>query len=172
MRPVLTCAILISLSCNLSPQISRPLVRQKTQIRPRIPHSPILQTFPRSSGPIFSGTVLRVEHRNANSSTALATTEIRFRVDQAIRGVRKGQLLEIKEWAGLWQSGERYYPGERVLLFLYPPSKLGLTSPVAGRGRFPIDRSGRVILKLPVGSRPKPIEIRRVVSAIRGAQEE
>jgi hypothetical protein len=33
------------------------------------------------------------------------------------------------------------------MLFLYPPSKLGLTSPVGGPlGRFKIDPDGRVIL--------------------------
>jgi hypothetical protein len=33
------------------------------------------------------------------------------------------------------------------MLFLYPPSKIGLTSPVGGpAGRFVIDRNGRVQL--------------------------
>jgi len=72
---------------------------------------------------------------------------ITFRVEQAIRGVRTGQMLVIREWAGLWESGERYRTGERVLLFLYSPSKLGLTSPVGGPlGRFAMDSNGRVIL--------------------------
>lgn len=125
------------------------------------------------SGTIFSGTVLRVEHRNADSSSALAITRIVFRVDEAIRNVRRGQTIEINEWAGLWQSGERYHPGERVLLFLYPPSRLGLTSPVGDRvGRFPVNRAGQVTLKAPIGQPPRTIEIRRVVAAIRQAEEE
>jgi hypothetical protein len=34
-----------------------------------------------------------------------------------------------------------------VLLFLYPPSKLGLTSPVAGAmGRFALDSEGSVLI--------------------------
>ena len=37
--------------------------------------------------------------------------------------------------------------GERVLLFLYAPSRLGLTSPVAGTmGRFAMDPQGRIIM--------------------------
>ncbi len=127
----------------------------------------------RDSGKIFSGIVLKVEHHNSDSSSALATTRIVFRVDDAIRNVRRGQTVEINEWAGLWQSGERYHAGERVLLFLYPPSKLGLTSPVGrGAGRFPVDRIGRVIVKGPVGRPPRSVEIRRVVGAIRQAEKE
>ena len=74
--------------------------------------------------------------------------QITFRVEQAIRGVRNGQVLAIREWAGLWNSGDRYRPGERLLLFLYKPSKFGLTSPVGGpMGRFPVDSGGNVILE-------------------------
>jgi hypothetical protein len=109
---------------------------------------PYLHTRPltRSAGYIFSGTVKSVE-RAAAKRNSVATVLITFHVDQAMRGVRTGQMLAIREWAGLWESSERYRPGEHVLLFLYPPSKLGLTSPVGGPwGRFRIDPSGRVIL--------------------------
>lgn len=126
-----------------------------------------------ASGLIFCGTVLKIEHHNSDSSSSLATTKIFFRVDQAIRNVKRGQVLEVNEWAGLWQSGERYRPGERVLLFLYPPSKLGLTSPVgSGAGRFPLDRTGRVLLGERDGRNPGPIEIRDLVTAIRQAERE
>ncbi len=57
---------------------------------------PVSWPILRDSAKIFSGTVLQVEHRNSDSSSALATTEIRFRVDQAIRGVSRGQVIEIK----------------------------------------------------------------------------
>jgi hypothetical protein len=61
--------------------------------------------------------------------------------------VRNGEVLAVREWAGLWTSGDRYRPGERLLLFLYRPSKLGLTSLVGGPlGRFPVDSVGNVIL--------------------------
>ena len=99
-----------------------------------------------SSGYIFAGTVKLVE-RIAPKGNGVATVQISFHVDQAMQGVRTGQMLTIREWAGLWESGERYRPGERVLLFLYPPSKLGLTSPVRGPiGRFRIGPGGQVAL--------------------------
>ena len=100
----------------------------------------------RSSGYIFAGTVKSVD-RLAPKGNGVATIQISFHVDQAMQGVRTGQMLTIREWAGLWESGERYRPGERVLLFLYPPSKLGLTSPVRGPiGRFRIGPGGQVAL--------------------------
>jgi hypothetical protein len=99
-----------------------------------------------SSGYIFAGTVKAIE-RLAPKGNGVATVQISFHVDQAMQGVHTGQMLTIREWAGLWQSDERYRLGERVLLFLYPPSKLGLTSPVRGPlGRFRIGPSGRVVL--------------------------
>lgn len=107
-----------------------------------------LPRWTKSSGYIFSGTVLSVEHITAEGATGIAATQITFQVENAVRGARDGQKLKIKEWAGLWQSGERYRPGERVALFLYPPSKLGFTSPVGGRsGRFRVDSSSRVMVE-------------------------
>jgi hypothetical protein len=89
-----------------------------------------------------------VERVAQNDANSVAMTQITFRVEQAIRGTRSGQVLTIREWAGLWNSGERYRPGERVLLFLYSPSKLGLTSPVGGSsGRFAVDHAGDAVLE-------------------------
>jgi hypothetical protein len=99
----------------------------------------------RSSGYIFAGTVKSVE-RISPKGNGVTAVQISFHIDQAMRGVRTGQMLAIREWAGLWESGERYRTGERFLLFLYPPSKLGLTSPVRG-GRFKIGPDGRVVLE-------------------------
>jgi hypothetical protein len=125
-----------------------------------------------SSGQVFSGTVIGVKHQNINSATALPTTAIRFRVDNGIRGARAGQTIEIKEWGGLWNSGEQYHAGERVLLFLYLPSKLGLTSPVGRQsGRFSVNKSGGVLLK-GEGGPAKPFAIQKVVSAIGREQNE
>ncbi|MGA8151742.1 MAG: hypothetical protein WB952_12390 [Terriglobales bacterium] len=111
------------------------------------PVIPNLHTLSRGSGYIFSGTVMKVERIASTRKDAVAVMRITFQVDNAIRGVSHGQRLVIREWAGLWQSGERYRSGERVMLFLYPPSKLGLTSPVGGpMGRFRINTAGRIVV--------------------------
>ena len=96
---------------------------------------------------IFSGTVKRIERKGAPGGSAVEAVEVTFHVDDAIRGATAGQDLTISQWIGLWTSGQRYRAGERVVLFLYPPSKLGLTSAVAGPlGRFHVDQWGRVLL--------------------------
>jgi hypothetical protein len=100
--------------------------------------------FAASSGMIFSGTVTAVSHGSAKGEYATAIT---FKVNRAIRGVSAGQNLTIHEWAGLWSHGERYRVGEHILLFLYSPSRLGLTSPVAGgAGRFAMSSKGEILL--------------------------
>jgi hypothetical protein len=99
----------------------------------------------RSSAMIFAGTVLRVDHLRVDPGSSVEITQISFRVETAIRGTRPQQVIQIREWGGLWNAGERYAPGENVVLFLYPNSKLGLTSPVGGpAGRFEVDAKGRV----------------------------
>jgi hypothetical protein len=100
-----------------------------------------------AAGIIFSGQVTFIGRRPAFSGQDHASTTVTFQVEHAIRGVSPGQKLTIHEWAGLWTSGERYYVGERVLLFLYSPGKLGLTSPVAGAmGRFALDSRGAILM--------------------------
>jgi hypothetical protein len=117
---------------------------------------PPIGRYPRPPGPIgftqiaapagiiFSGTVTAVSPASAKGERATAIT---FKVNKAIRGARAGQNLTIHEWAGLWSHGERYRVGERVFLFLYRPSRLGLTSPVAGgMGRFAMNSVGGILL--------------------------
>ena len=117
-------------------------------LRPIGPARPI--SFPimaRTAGIIFSGTVTRIERHPANNSQPAATVAITFHVENAIRGATPGQDLTILQWIGVWSSGQRYRVGERVFLFLYPPSRLGLTSTVGGpMGRFTIDPWGRIPL--------------------------
>ena len=106
-----------------------------------------LAQIARGAGTIFSGAVTAIARRPATGGQSVETVAITFHVENAIRGTTPGQDLTITQWIGLWSSGQRYRLGERVLLFLYPPSKLGLTSCVAGpMGRFSVDPSGQVLL--------------------------
>jgi hypothetical protein len=134
--------------------ISLPAAGQNSSVKQSLPAISNLRLLNRSSGYIFDGTVLSVERIGQSETDTVQTVQISFRVEQAIRGTRIGQVLTIREWAGLWNSGERYRPGERLLLFLYTPSKLGLTSPVGGpSGRFAVDSRGNALLedgRLPV----------------------
>jgi hypothetical protein len=110
----------------------------------------------RRAGMIFAGTVLS---SGTPISTPVTTTEVatvgraqgstqavelNFRVDEAIAGVEQGQTLKIREWAGAWSMHPAMRSGQHILLFLYPLSRLGLTSPVGGSlGQFELDASGK-----------------------------
>jgi hypothetical protein len=123
-----------------------------TATYPLLPRSPSrhnlgFREMTRAAGMIFSGTVTKVQRHSATTGQSVETIAITFHVETAIRGVIPNADLTISQWAGLWSSGQRYRIGERVLLFLYPPSKVGLTSCIAGpTGLFHIDPWGRIQL--------------------------
>jgi hypothetical protein len=111
----------------------------------------------RRAGMIFAGTVLSAGPQTSTTASAkmstrldrtLPVTELTFRVDRPIAGVEPGQILKIHEWTGAWSMQRPMHRGERILIFLYPPSRLGLTSPVGGwRGQIALDASGQNILE-------------------------
>lgn len=118
-------------------------------VRPPItpPRGTSFHQFARAAGIIFSGTVTQIDRRGPKVGQWVETVAVTFHVENSIRGTAPGRQLTITQWIGLWSSGQRYRVGERVLLFLYPKSKLGLTSWVGGPlGHFAIDRTGQVLL--------------------------
>lgn len=168
------------------PRVVQPPVPAPT---PPLPHAPIappitigFPQFARAAGMIFSGTVTAIEPRPRSHGQAVEIVAVTFHVEDAIRGVTPGQDLTIKQWIGLWSAGQRYRVGERALLFLYPPSKLGLTSCVAWpMGRFSIDGWGRVLLSAqhlsafradPVLGGKAHVRISDFAQAVRRASEE
>jgi len=149
----------LNLIPNLPPQRHSPIIAPVWISPPRLPqpypvgrdpHAHGTNIFPqlvRAAGIIFSGRVTSIGRAPSSFGQAPASTTVTFKVEHGMRGASAGQSLTIHEWAGLWTSGERYRVGERVLLFLYAPSRLGLTSLVAGTiGRFAMDAEGRIIM--------------------------
>ena len=119
------------------------------------PSGATLEQLSRHAGFIFRGRVLRVE-RLRPAAGSPATVQVTFQVLEGIRGTRTGDHLTIREWAGAWPAGRpRYRVGQELLLFLYPPSRLGLTSPVGGdAGILPLDA------QLPAPTLPAPPDLR------------
>ena len=115
----------------------------------------------RRAGMIFTGTVLQGASETSSIKTLSPETttddraapwappfsvELRFRVDRAITGVERGQVLTIREWAGATSMHRPMSGGQKVLLFLYPLSRLGLTRPVGGsRGVIVLDAGGEYV---------------------------
>ena len=104
---------------------------------------------------IFAGTVLSAGAQTVTSQTAATdridpgttpAVQLSFRVDEAIAGVEWGQVLIVHEWAGAWSMHRPMSKGQHFLMFLYSPSRLGLTSPVGGSlGQVALDLSGQTV---------------------------
>jgi hypothetical protein len=189
------------LAIQRTPRMTRPNAVRPTLVRPPTIHSPIVAPLPfppgapvmppgtigfptlaRAASTIFSGTVTAIARQPATRGHAVETVAITFHIENTIRGAVPGEDLTISQWIGLWSTGQRYRVGERVLLFLYPPSKLGLTSCVAGGiGRFAVDPWGRVLLSAqhlsafradPVLGGKSRLPFSDFASAVRRASEE
>ena len=139
----------------------------------------------RRAGIIFAGTLLSsgvtlTTQQGARSmfGPSRDVLEFRFRVDRPIVGVEPSQLLTIREWTGALSRQRPLHRGDRILLFLYPPSRLGLTSPVGGpQGQIRLDPSGQHVagehdpLQSGLLSLP-PIPVSQLERAIRAARGE
>jgi len=100
----------------------------------------------RRAGMIFAGTVLSTSAQSDRAAGPTPSIELTFRVDEPIAGVERGQTLTIHEWTGAASMHRPMTRGQRILLFLYPPSRLGLTSPVGGSlGQIALDSSGQTV---------------------------
>jgi hypothetical protein len=142
----------------------------------------------RRAGMIFVGTVLTASRLTAATqgvTTQTVTTQsaapdravpavvpgttpavqLTFRVDQAIAGIEQGQVLTIHEWAGAWSMHRPMSSGQHILIFLYPLSRLGFTSPVGGSlGQVALDPSGKNV--------SRSVSVVQLERAIRSARNE
>jgi hypothetical protein len=137
----------MALSCSAAAQQSDEVVAERIL-------GPHWKQLSRRAGMIFAGTVLSTTPQAANvqptgrSAGATPAIELRFRIEEAIAGVDPGQVLTIHEWTGAWTMHRPMSKGQHILIFLYPPSRLGLTSPVGGPlGQVALDPSGKSVSK-------------------------
>ncbi|GAC1356880.1 MAG: hypothetical protein NVSMB3_03380 [Acidobacteriaceae bacterium] len=101
-----------------------------------------LHLMSRRAAVLFVGRVAEIR-RKEGSGAGSGVVEIRFDVEQAIRGCAGGTYT-LREWAGLWSANDsRYRVGQRLLMMLHAPGATGLSSPVGGMdGAIPLRASG------------------------------
>ena len=122
----------------------------------------------RRAGIVFAGMVLTDRIQTARTDRGVPSIALRFRVDRAIAGVESGQVLTIHEWTGAASLCAPIRRGEHVLLFLYPLSRLGLTSPVGGRqGQIRLDATGRQVADQPIVPESSRSAARRISQVAR-----
>lgn len=95
-----------------------------------------LRNLASRAGVAFVGQVTQIERTGD-------VVLVHFRVDQNLLGDAPNPYI-LREWAGLWPHGEqRYYPGQRAMVFLHTPASSGFSSPVDGaEGMVPVIPQG------------------------------
>ena len=177
--------VLLCLALTLLPGFAA--AQQSDQVLAKRVLGPEWKQLSRRAGMIFAGTVLAAAPQSAGTDRAVSgttpTVQLSFHVDLAIAGVERGQVLTIHEWAGAWCLHRPMSKGQHILIFLYPLSRLGLTSPVAGSlGQIALDPSGKYVSKQEVYVRNQisakgsvdtnTVSVVQLERAIRRAREE
>ena len=101
----------------------------------------------RAADRVFWGRCLQAE-TGREASTGLPVTTYAFEVIRGIKGTHAGESIQFRQLSGGPTGAIRGLPefsrGQEILLFLYPDSRLGLTSPVGlDQGMFRVGKGGR-----------------------------
>lgn len=106
------------------------------------------------AGRIVHGRVIEVRDGVHPQQSRMAVTFIKVQVVEMLKGIAAREVTFMQYGNSTNQyvaHMPRYSVGEEVVLFLYPESKLGFTSPVAqGQGKFVVhhdSRSGQRVLR-------------------------
>jgi hypothetical protein len=114
-----------------------------------------LHSLAQRAGTIVAGRVVQVRPGTHPAYPRVGVTLVTLRVTEAFKGAAPGDFtfMQIGHAGGtpppvgranflLLPDLPPYRTGEEILLFLYPPSEAGLTSPVDGaRGKWPLARN-------------------------------
>src|SRR6202795_3397170 len=190
-------ALIVTLGCLSNFCLSSfAAAQQSDQVIAERVLGPQWKQLSRRAGVIFAGTVLTAPSLTTATQTLTTQTaapdrpvpaaapgttlavQLSFRVDQAIAGVEQGQILTIHEWAGAWSMHRPMRSGQHILIFLYPLSRLGFTSPMGGAlGQVALASSGKNVSKYESPQPPVPADTRSVSvvqleRAIRSARNE
>ena len=88
----------------------------------------VLQQMASHAGAIFSGQVVAVTRDDA-----AGFVDVRFHIEQALRGCPRSGSYTLREWAGLWTGHpDRYRVGQRRLMLLTARGPGGMSAPVGG----------------------------------------
>ena len=98
-----------------------------------------LQQMASHAGVIFTGEVVAVTRLDA-----VGYVDVRFHIEDGIRGCPQSGFYVLREWSGLWTGQpERYRVGQHRLMLLEARGAAGMSSPVGGTdGAIPLVAAG------------------------------
>lgn len=106
-----------------------------------------LEEITKAAGKIFTGVCTDIEEIENDSEANLPVIKYKFKITENIKGVREKEEIAFKQWQPT-VKGTGYEMGKKYILFLYPESDRGLTSPVGlSQGLFKIEKKGFINVK-------------------------
>lgn len=107
-----------------------------------------LEEIVSASDRIFTGRCISVEEiEKDKDSRNLPTIKFTFKVTEGIKGTGNKKEISFKQWKPTIRNAN-YQIGKKYVLFLFPDSKFGLTSPVGFlQGQFEIEEKGIIFKK-------------------------
>ena len=95
-----------------------------------------------ASDRIFTGICTGAEEIEDDPESKLSVVQYTFKITEAIKGLQEKEEITFKQWKPT-TDGASYEIGEKYILFLYPNSERGLTSPVGFlQGQFEVEKKG------------------------------
>jgi hypothetical protein len=115
------------------------------------------------AGVIFTGQVVAVTRLDA-----AGYVDVRFHVEEGLRGAPHTGIYVLREWAGLWSGNpDRYRVGQRLLMLLTARGPSGMNAPVSGMdGAIPLLATAREPLANGTGVAPAEDENGAAVEAV------
>ncbi len=90
---------------------------------------------------IFAGVCTKTEKIKNDPVSGLPVIKYTFKITEGIKGIKDKSEISFKQWEALSNDNSHYTEGEKYLLFLYPDSRKGLTSPVGfAQGQFEVKK--------------------------------
>ncbi len=102
-----------------------------------------LEEITSASDRIFTGTCTNVEEIEEDLESKLPVFKYTFKITESIKGL-EGKGVTFKQWKPTTKDAG-YEIGKKYILFLYPNSERGLTSPVGFlQGQFEVEKKGLI----------------------------
>ena len=112
-----------------------------------------LEELAHESDRIFTGICTDIEEIENDSESGLSVVKYTFTITESIKGLDNKQEIIFKQW-NKTAPDLAYEIGAKYILFLYPDSELGLTTPVGFlQGQFQVKKKGLLRKKEVVSNR-------------------
>ena len=101
-----------------------------------------LKEITNSADRIFAGVCTKAKEIENDPASNLRIVKYTFKITEGIKGVTKKSEITFNQWKPTTNDGG-YLIGKKYVIFLYPSSSLGLTSPVGFlQGKFYVEKKG------------------------------